>query len=153
LQSSHEDKYLVSFLQGRVGGALNKANSLWESRILVFASSPKEALSKVFDEFGGTPTSDPDALPSTFEGFTSIVPIHEELADLSEIEWIDHTRSINSNLKDFVAGRTVADAMIRFDLVTEEESCGLPSRTLVSWSKSNYNSEQADADKPDPAAS
>jgi Domain of unknown function (DUF4288) len=84
----------------------------WENQVLIKADTPEEAYAKAFkrgqsDAGGEMWEADNEARKGIwkFEGFTSLLPIYDELEDGSEITWTTHENKSVEKIQSWVKAK------------------------------------------------
>ena len=104
----------------------HKPRSVWENRILVKASTPDEALARTKEHltsYGGDyKNTDGIQLRGTIVGLSSLIPIHDELEDGAEIEFLDHTGDTIEDMRQRVRDDTLLEAFTSPDDENQKEA-------------------------------
>jgi len=92
---------------------------IWENIILVKAKDAKAAYDKAMDF--GNQQQDENITEYQgykgrwiFEGISDLVPIYEEIGDLSEIMWVEHENVVVKNIKKWIYSKEKLFSLAEF---------------------------------------
>ena len=103
---------------------------MYENRVIIQAGSPEDALRKALVQVSHV--EDPYVsesglmLQRKFQGFTHIVPFHDEIKSGCGVEWLDRTGMTNAMIVDYLAGEDVESAIRSFDSIKEDQTKDFP---------------------------